>query len=196
MAYKNYIGGAWVGSHSGHVFTSINPANGEVLGEITRSDAQDVDRAVQAASVAFDSWRKTPAPRRAEMLYRAGDILARRKEDLARFLTREMGKVLPEARGDVQEAIDMAYYMAGEGRRLFGYTVPVELPDKFGMCVREPVGVVAAITPWNFPIAIPAWKTFPALVAGNTASSSPPATPLSWASSSSRLLRRQVSRPA
>jgi aldehyde dehydrogenase (NAD+) len=168
MAYRNYIGGKWVESHGGQVFTSINPANGETLGEIARSDRRDVDDAVHAAAGAFESWRKTPAPKRAEILYRAGELLAAKKEELARFLTQEMGKVLPEARGDVQEAIDMAYYMAGEGRRLFGYTVPVELPNKFGMCVRDPVGVVAAITPWNFPIAIPAWKTFPALMAGNT----------------------------
>jgi aldehyde dehydrogenase (NAD+) len=168
MVYKNYIGGRWVESHTGEVFPSINPANGEVLGEVTRSDAQDVDNAVQAAAAAFDSWRKTPAPKRAELLYRLGDLLAQHKEELARFLTREMGKILPEARGDVQEAIDMAAYMAGEGRRLFGYTVPVELPNKFGMCVRDPVGVVAAITPWNFPIAIPSWKIFPAVMAGNT----------------------------
>ncbi len=168
MAYKNYIGGKWVESHTGQVFASINPANSEILGEVTRSDAEDLDAAVRAAHAAFEPWRKTPAPRRAELLYRLGALLIEHKEELSRFLTMEMGKVLPEARGDVQEAIDMAYYMAGEGRRLFGFTVPAELPNKFAMCVRDPVGVVGVITPWNFPIAIPSWKIFPALMAGNT----------------------------
>lgn len=168
MPLRNFIGGRWLDSHTGRTFHSVNPANGQALGELTLSDAHDADAAVQAAHDAFPDWRRTPAPRRAELLYRMGEILAQRKEELARLLTEEMGKVLPEARGDVQEAIDMAYYMAGEGRRLFGFTTPVELPNKFGMCVRDAVGVVAAITPWNFPIAIPAWKIFPALVAGNT----------------------------
>jgi aldehyde dehydrogenase (NAD+) len=168
MVYHNYIGGKWVPSRSGETFVSVNPANGEILGEVTKSDARDVDDAVQAAQKAFTSWRLTPAPKRAEILYRTHELLQGRKEELARFLTKEMGKVLPEARGDVQEAIDMAAYMAGEGRRLFGVVTPSELPNKFCMAVRDPVGVVAAITPWNFPIAIPSWKMFPALVAGNT----------------------------
>ena len=166
--YKNYVNGKWVESSSGKTFLSTNPANGEALGELTRSTSKDVDQAVEAASQAFDSWRKVPAPRRAEVLFRAGEMMVKRKEELGRLLTQEMGKVLPEALGDVQEGIDMTFYMAGEGRRLFGDTVPAELPNKFAMSVREPIGVVGAITPWNFPFAIPTWKLMPALVAGNT----------------------------
>jgi aldehyde dehydrogenase (NAD+) len=139
-----------------------------VLGTFPRSAAADVDGAVDAAREAFDGWRLTPAPKRAEVLYRFAALLADRKAELAELMSREMGKVLAEAGGDVQEAIDMSLYMAGEGRRLFGQTTPSELPDKFNMSVRLPVGVVGAITPWNFPIAIPAWKIAPALVCGNT----------------------------
>src|SRR5215472_1589352 len=168
LKYDNYIDGAWIPSASGETFRSTNPATGEVIGEVTRSGAADVDAAVGAAARAFDAWRRTPAPRRAEIIFRAGEILMRRKDELGRLMTMEMGKVLTEACGDVQEAIDMAYYMAGEGRRTFGYTTPSELPNKFAMTVRDPVGVVAAITPWNFPLAIPSWKLFPALVLGNT----------------------------
>jgi len=166
--YANYIDGSWVPSSSGRTFLSINPATGEVIGEITQSTPDDVNAACAAASRAFDTWRKTPAPRRGEVIFRAGEIMIRRKDELARLMTMEMGKVLKEACGDVQEAIDMAFYMAGEGRRSFGYTTPSELPNKFAMAVRDPVGVVAAITPWNFPLAIPGWKIFPALVLGNT----------------------------
>lgn len=168
MQYRNYIGGKWVDAHSGATMEDINPANEELLGVVARSDARDAEAAVEAAAKAYPSWRLTPAPKRGEILYRVGQILVERKEELARLLTREMGKVLPEARGDVQEAIDMAFYIAGEGRRLLGYTAPVELPNKFGMAVRDSVGVAAIITPWNFPIAIPSWKIFPALIAGNT----------------------------
>ncbi len=168
MVYKNYIGEKWVESKSGATFDSINPANGEIIGVVTKSDAADVDAAVEAATQAFPSWRKVPAPRRAEILFRAAQIMLSRKEELSRLVTREMGKVINEGRGDVQEGIDMTFYMAGEGRRLFGYTTPAELPNKFAMSVRDPIGVVAAITPWNFPIAIPTWKLMPALVAGNT----------------------------
>ena len=121
--YKNFIGGKWVESQGREVFQSINPANSQVLGEVTRSEGVDAQHAVEAAAAAFEPWRRTPAPRRAEFLYRAGDLLSKRKEDLARLLTMEMGKVLPEARGDVQEAIDMAYYMAGEGRRRCHYAL-------------------------------------------------------------------------
>lgn len=163
----NYIDGRWVEGERGETFETLNPANGEVLGRVCRATAADVDRAVEAARRAFEKWRRVPAPRRGEILFRAGEILLRRKEEIARLMTREMGKVIAEARGDVQEAIDMTYYMAGEGRRLTGETVPSELPDKFGMAVRDPVGVIACITPWNFPLAIPAWKIMPALVAGN-----------------------------
>jgi aldehyde dehydrogenase (NAD+) len=167
--YRNYIGGEWVPAASGRTFEDRNPANREdILGVFPGSDQTDVDRAVAAAREAFRAWRLVPAPRRAEIVFRAGEMLVRRKEELARLMTREMGKVLAEARGDVQEGIDTVYYMAGEGRRLFGHQVPCELPAKFGVAMRVPVGVVAAITPWNFPLAIPTWKLMPALVCGNT----------------------------
>ncbi|MBE3589403.1 MAG: aldehyde dehydrogenase family protein [Firmicutes bacterium] len=167
-SYRNYINGRWVEAKSGRRTQSINPANGEVLGEVPLSGPEDVEEAVAAAREAFRSWRLVPAPKRGEILYRAAEILRERKEELARMLTREMGKVLPEARGDVQEAIDITYYMAGEGRRQFGHTVPAELPNKWAMSVREPIGVIAVITPWNFPVAIPSWKMMPSLVLGNT----------------------------
>jgi aldehyde dehydrogenase (NAD+) len=167
--YRNLIGGKWRDATSGATFESVNPANhDEVIGSFPASTAQDVDAAVQAARDAYRSWSKLPAPKRGEILFRAARLLAEHKEELARLMTREMGKVLPEARGDVQEAIDVAYYMAGEGRRLFGQTVPSEMPDKFAMSIRQPVGVIGIITPWNFPIAIPAWKLMPALICGNT----------------------------
>src|SRR5215210_7921407 len=166
--FKNYIGGEWVDASAGATFESIVPANGETIGEFPRSTKEDVDRAVSAAKDAFEHWRLVPAPKRAEVLYRFANLLADQKDDLAELMSREMGKVLLEAQGDVQEAIDMSLYMAGEGRRMFGQTPPSELPDKFQMSVRMPVGVVGVITPWNFPIAIPSWKIAPALVCGNT----------------------------
>jgi aldehyde dehydrogenase (NAD+) len=167
--YRNHIGGEWVPAVSGRTFEDRNPADrDDVLGIFPRSDAADVERAVAAARETFRTWRLVPAPRRAEIVFRAGEIMVRRKEELARLMTREMGKVLAEARGDVQEGIDTAYYMAGEGRRLFGHQAPCEMPSKFGVAIRVPVGVVAAITPWNFPLAIPTWKLLPALVCGNT----------------------------
>lgn len=166
--FQNFIGGKWQSAQSGHTFPNYNPATGELLGEFPLSDHVDVDAAVAAARTAFATWRLVPAPKRGEILFRVGELMTRHKEELARTMTQEMGKVLKETRGDVQEGIDMAYYMGGEGRRLFGYTVPVELSNKTGMAMRDPVGVVACITPWNFPIAIPTWKMFPALVAGNT----------------------------
>ena len=167
--YKNLVDGEWVESLTGQTFENQNPADTQdVVGIFQRSGKEDVDAAVAAAKRAFEKWRLVPAPRRAEIIYRAGEILLERKEDCARDMTREMGKVLHETRGDVQEAIDTAYYMAGEGRRLFGQTVPSELPNKFAMSVRMPVGVCGMITPWNFPMAIPSWKIFPALVCGNT----------------------------
>ena len=131
-------------------------------------ERRDVDRAVDAAKAAFEAWRLIPAPRRGEILYRFAQLLTERKDEFAELMAREMGKVLAEPRGDVQEAIDMSFYMAGEGRRLFGQTTPSELRDKFNMSMRQPIGVVGAITPWNFPIAIPSWKIAPALVCGNT----------------------------
>jgi aldehyde dehydrogenase (NAD+) len=149
-------------------FESLNPSTGEVIESFPRSTADDVDRAVAAARAAWEEWRLVPAPERGNILFRFAQLLERSKPELSDLMTREMGKVKAEAGGDVQEAIDMSYYMGGEGRRLFGQTTPSELRDKFMMSVRMPVGVVGAITPWNFPIAIPAWKLCPALVCGNT----------------------------
>jgi aldehyde dehydrogenase (NAD+) len=166
--YRNYVGGEWVEAADGRTFESFVPATGESLGTFPRSVARDVDRAVESAKAAFDDWRLVPAPERGKILFRFARLLEEEKAELTELMTREMGKVLAEAGGDVQEAIDMSVYMAGEGRRLFGQTTPSELRDKFQMSVRQPVGVVGAITPWNFPIAIPAWKLAPALVCGNT----------------------------
>jgi alpha-ketoglutaric semialdehyde dehydrogenase len=166
--FRNFVGGEWVDAASGETFESRSPATGELIGVFPKSGAEDVDRAVEAAKAAYERWRLVPAPRRGELLYRFGQLLIERKEELAQLMSREMGKVLAEARGDVQEAIDMSFYMAGEGRRLFGQTTPSELPDKFNMSVRTPIGAVGVITPWNFPIAIPSWKIAPALVCGNT----------------------------
>src|ERR671939_806461 len=166
--FKNFIGGEWVDAASGETFETTVPATGDTLGTFPKSGPEDVDRAVEAAKAAFEDWRLVPAPRRGEILFRFGQLLADHKAELADLMAHEMGKVLPEAAGDVQEAIDMSFYMGGEGRRLFGQTTPSELRDKFNMSVRMPIGVVGAITPWNFPIAIPSWKTLPALVAGNT----------------------------
>jgi alpha-ketoglutaric semialdehyde dehydrogenase len=158
---------------------STSPATGEVLGSVPEGDEQTVARAVETAQAAYEQWRLVPAPKRGEILFRFAHVLEREKAALTDLMTREMGKVKAEAGGDVQEAIDMSYYMAGEGRRLFGQTTPSELQDKFNMSVRMPVGVVGAITPWNFPIAIPSWKLLPALVSGNTVVLKPSAdTPL------------------
>src|SRR5438093_1150116 len=165
---KNYIDGRWVDSAAGQAFDDLDPATGEVIATATKSTTAVVDKAVESAKRAADAWRLYPAPKRGEILYRAGEIMLKRKDDLAREMSREMGKVLAEARGDVQEGIDMTYYIAGEGRRQFGDVVPAELPNKWAMSVRQPLGVVAAITPWNFPFAIPTWKIMPALVLGNT----------------------------
>ncbi|MCJ7803762.1 MAG: aldehyde dehydrogenase family protein, partial [Desulfobacterales bacterium] len=166
---KNYVNGRWVDSKSGGTFRSINPANkDEVVGVASKSGREDVDEAVKAARGAYEQWRLTPAPRRGEILFRAAEILLRNKESLGKLETKEMGKILFEGLGDVQEAVDMGYYMAGEGRRLSGETVSSELPNKDMKSVRVPIGVFGLITPWNFPIAIPAWKVFPALICGNT----------------------------
>ena len=165
---KNYIGGEWVDAAGTETFESTNPATGETIGAFPRSTEEDVDRAVEAAKEAYERWRLVPAPKRAEILFRIGQRLIDRKDELTELMVREMGKVRAEAGGDVQEAIDMTFYMAGEGRRLFGHTTPSEMPEKFQMSVRMPVGVVGAITPWNFPIAIPSWKIAPALVCGDT----------------------------
>ncbi len=167
-SFQNYVDGEWVDAASGDTFESTSPANGDTIGSFPRSGPEDIDRAVAAAKAAYEEWRLVPAPKRGEVLFRFAQLLEKEKDDLTDLITREMGKVKPEAAGDVQEAIDMAYYMGGEGRRLFGQTTPSELRDKFQMSVRLPVGVVGAITPWNFPIAIPSWKTLPAIVCGNT----------------------------
>src|SRR5918995_1476727 len=166
--YQNYIGGEWVDAASGDTFESHNPATGELIGVFPKSGVEDVDRAVEAAKAAYERWRLVPAPKRAEILFRVGQRFIDRKDELTELMVEEMGKVRGEAGGDVQEAIDMTYYMAGEGRRLFGQTTPSEMPDKFQMSLRMPIGVVGAITPWNFPIAIPSWKLMPAIIAGNT----------------------------
>jgi acyl-CoA reductase-like NAD-dependent aldehyde dehydrogenase len=168
-AFKNFINGEFVESRGGKGIENRNPANtGELIGMFPASTEDDMTAAVDAAKAAYPKWRLTPAPKRAEILYRAAEILIQRKEEYSRDMTREMGKVLAETRGDVQEAIDMTYLMAGEGRRQFGQTTPSELPDKFAMSVRTPIGVTGLITPWNFPMAIPSWKIAPALVTGNT----------------------------
>jgi len=168
-SFQNFINGTWVGAKSGKTFENRNPANwDEVLGSFPSSAKEDVDEAVNAARIAFEKWRLVPAPHRGDILRKVGDLMTARKEEIARRMTKEMGKVLLETRGDVQEGIDTAYYAATEGRRLFGHTVPSELPDKFNMALRMPIGVAGIITPWNFPMAIPTWKIFPALVCGNS----------------------------
>jgi len=167
--YKNFIDGEWVEASTGQTFENRNPADTrDVVGIFQRSGKADVEAAIGAAKRAFAKWRLIPAPRRAEIIYRAAEMLFERKEEYARDMTREMGKILKETRGDVQEAVDTAYYMAGEGRRMFGPTTPSELPNKFAMAVRNPIGICGMITPWNFPMAIPSWKLLPALVCGNT----------------------------
>jgi aldehyde dehydrogenase (NAD+) len=179
--YLNFIGGQWLPAKSGKTLLNLNPADhSDVVGALPASGPEDVALAVEAAKKAFATWRLVPAPKRAEILYRAGYLLSVNKEKFARDMTREMGKVLAETRGDVQEAIDEAFYVAGEGRRLLGVTTPSELTNKFAMSVRMPLGVVGLITPWNFPMAIPSWKLFPALVCGNTCVIKPATdTPLS-----------------
>src|SRR2546422_3455050 len=167
--YRNFIDGEWVEASTGETFENRSPAETrKVVGIFRNSVKPDVGAAVNAAKKAFARWGEVPAPRRAEIVYRAAEMLMERKEEYSRDMTREMGKILKETRGDVQEAIDTAYYMAGEGRRMFGPTTPSELPNKFAMAVRQPLGVCGMITPWNFPMAIPSWKLLPALVCGNT----------------------------
>jgi len=167
--YKNLIDGEWVESKNGETFENRNPADTrDVVGIFQKSGKADIDAAMGAAKRAYTKWRLVPAPHRAEIVFRAAEMLFERKGEYARDMTREMGKVLKETRGDVQEAVDTAYYMAGEGRRLFGPTTPSELPNKFAMAIRTPLGVCGMIAPWNFPMAIPSWKLLPALVCGNT----------------------------
>ncbi len=167
--FKNYIDGHWTESSDGQTFDNVNPAReSDVIGEFPASTADDVDNAVLAARQAQREWRAVPAPARGDILKSAGDILTERKEEIAAAMTREMGKPIFETRGDVQEAIDTAYYSASETRRLFGHTVPSELPNKFNMSIRRPIGVCGIISAWNFPVAVPSWKIFPALACGNS----------------------------
>lgn len=167
--FQNLINGTWVDAKSGKTYENRNPAHwDEVIGIFPQSGREDVDEAVKAARAAYETWRLVPPPTRGDIMRKVGDIMVARKEEIAREMTREMGKVLAETRGDVQEGIDTAYYAASEGRRLFGHTVPSELPNKFAMAIRVPVGVAGIITPWNFPMAIPTWKIFPAVLSGNT----------------------------
>jgi aldehyde dehydrogenase (NAD+) len=167
--FQNCINGKWVDAKSGKTFENRNPAHwDEVVGLFPKSGKEDVEDAVKAARAAFAIWRLVPAPKRGDILRKVGDIMVARKEELAHQMTREMGKVLAETRGDVQEGIDTAYYASSEGRRLFGHTVPSELANKFNMAMRVPIGVAGIVTPWNFPMAIPTWKIFPALLCGNT----------------------------
>jgi aldehyde dehydrogenase (NAD+) len=181
QTFNNFIAGEWRPSRSGDVFENRNPADRhDLIGLFQQSTTADAEEALAAASGAYRTWRLAPAPKRAEILFRAAQIIEARKEQFARDMTREMGKVLEETRGDVQEAIDMTYFIAGEGRRQYGQTVPSELRDKFAMSVRQPLGVCSIITPWNFPMAIPSWKIMPALVCGNTVVFKPATlTPLS-----------------
>ncbi|MEY4608419.1 MAG: hypothetical protein RL625_636, partial [Gemmatimonadota bacterium] len=166
--FHNFIGGAWVTAASGQTFENRNPADTrDLIGHFPRSGAADVERAVASATRGFERWRRTPSPARGDVLRRVGDLLSARKEELADLMTREMGKPLAETRGDVQEGIDTAYYAATEGRRLFGHTVPSELQSKWAMSFRRPIGIAGLISPFNFPLAIPTWKMFPALVCGN-----------------------------
>ena len=166
--HQNLIAGEWVEPASGKYFENRNPADrNDLIGEWPRSNKKDLERAVESAKRGFAIWKNTPAPLRGDVIRRAGDLLAARKEEIARAMTREMGKVLKETTGDVQEGIDTAYYAATEGRRLFGHTVPSELRDKWAMSYRRPIGIAGLITPFNFPLAIPTWKMFPALVCGN-----------------------------
>ncbi|HYU52467.1 MAG TPA: aldehyde dehydrogenase family protein, partial [Gemmatimonadaceae bacterium] len=166
--FNNFIGGKWVAPESGEYFDNRNPADrGDVIGKFPLSDRRDVDRAVESAKRGFAQWRSTPAPARGDVLRAVGDIMTKRKEEIADAMTREMGKPLTETRGDVQEGIDTAYYASSEGRRLFGKTVPSELRNKWAMSYRRPIGIAGLICPFNFPMAIPTWKMFPALVCGN-----------------------------
>ncbi|MFN9776365.1 MAG: aldehyde dehydrogenase family protein, partial [Candidatus Kapaibacterium sp.] len=167
--FHNYINGAWVSAHGGAAFDNCNPADtSDVIGSFPLSDAKDVDTAVHAAARAYRAWSTMPAPKRGDILRRAGDIFLRRKDELAAVMTREMGKPVFETKGDIQEAIDTAYYSATETRRLFGYNTPSELANKMNLSFRMPIGVCGIITAWNFPIAVPSWKILPALACGNT----------------------------
>lgn len=169
MNFFNYINGEWVPASNGETFQNINPANNtDVIGNFPQSTAEDIDKAVKAAAKAMKMWKKLPAPKRGDIIRKAGDIFARRQQELAEIMTREMGKTITETRGDIQEAIDTCYYGATEARRLFGFTAPSELTNKMNLSIRTPIGVCGIITAWNFPIAVPSWKIIPALICGNT----------------------------
>src|SRR5215472_11672920 len=166
--FKNFIAGNWVAPVTGEYFDNTNPADtADLIGRFPQSGAEDIARAAASAKKGFAVWSRTPAPVRGQVLQRVGDLLVKRKEDFAKAMTREMGKVLLETRGDVQEGIDTAYYAHTEGRRLYGRTVPSELRNKWAMSFRRPIGTVGVITPFNFPLAVPTWKIFPALLCGN-----------------------------
>jgi aldehyde dehydrogenase (NAD+) len=166
--FKNFVGGDWVPPISGEYFENQNPADiADSIGRFPLSGSADVERAVESARRGFEIWRATPAPARGDVMRRIGDIMVKRKDEIADLMSREMGKPLTETRGDVQEGIDTAYYAATEGRRLFGHTVPSEMRNKWAMSFRRPIGVAGIITPFNFPMAIPTWKMFPALLCGN-----------------------------
>ena len=168
--YQLFINGEWVSSESGETFTRVNPADpDEVIGNFQKGNAIDTEKAIDSAERAFDSWSDTPAPKRAEYIFKAAQLLSENKDELSQIMTREMGKTLLDASADVQEAINVGLYVAGEGKRLFGYTAPSEKPNKFAMTVHLPIGVAGLISPWNFPIAIPAKKVFYSLICGNTA---------------------------
>ena len=166
--YGLYINGEWRKSVTGKTFVTQNPANGEALAFFAGGTVEDVDQAVEAASRAFPAWKKFPPPKRGEILLRAAAILRRRKDELGEMVTKEMGKIIAEGKGDIQEALDFFEYIAGEGRRLLGETTPSELPNKICLTLRQPIGVVGCITPWNFPVAVPSWKLGAALITGNT----------------------------
>ncbi len=168
QTYKNYINGKWVASDTKESFVSVNPATGKPIAKFAKGTKNDVAIAIAAAEKAFPAWRDTPAPARAKILWKVVELLKKNKERLAKIVTQEMGKVIAEGRGDVQEAIDMFELTAGEGRRMYGHTTKSELPNKAAYTIRVPIGVMGLITPWNFPFAIPSWKTAPALICGNT----------------------------
>ncbi|HET9984815.1 MAG TPA: aldehyde dehydrogenase family protein [Longimicrobiales bacterium] len=166
--FQNFVAGEWSAPTGGEYFENRNPADtDDVIGLFPLSGPDDLERAVASAKQGFERWRRTPAPARGDVIRRAGDLLVARKDEIARLMSREMGKTVQETRGDVQEGIDTAYYAATEGRRLFGHTVPSELQDKWAMSFRRPIGIAGIITPFNFPLAIPTWKIFPALLCGN-----------------------------
>lgn len=166
---KNHVNGEWIPASGGDTLDNVNPADQrQVLGQVVASTPDDMNAAIAAAKAAFEGWRRTPAPKRGQVVAQAMALMIERKEELARALTAEEGKNLNESRGEVQKSINVMEFMVGESRRMNGQTIPSEMPKTFAYTVRAPLGVVGMITPWNFPVCIPAWKIAPALVAGNT----------------------------